>query len=111
MWTPMRWFKHQQTLSRMFRGTDGAGQPASVHEQTYKAFISYSHAVDGKLAPSLQGALHRFAKPWYQLRSIRVFRDQASLSANPALWSSIEAALAASEFFILLASPKAAHSE
>jgi WD40 repeat protein len=32
------------------------------------------------------------------------------LSANPALWSSIERALQASAFFILLASPEAAHS-
>ena len=29
----------------------------------YKAFISYSHAVDGRLAPALQSALHHFAKP------------------------------------------------
>jgi hypothetical protein len=39
---------------------------------TYKAFISYSHAVDDKLAPALQSALHRFAKPFYRLRSIRI---------------------------------------
>ena len=85
----------------------GAG---AVPGRGYAAFISYSHAVDGKLAPSLQGALHRFAKPWYRLRAVRVFRDEASLSANPGLWSSIEAALAASQFFILLASPQAARS-
>jgi WD40 repeat protein len=78
--------------------------------QVYKAFISYSHAVDGRLAPALQDALHRFAKPWYRLRALRVFRDQASLSANPALWASIEQALKSSEFFILLASPDAARS-
>ena len=29
----------------------------------YDAFLSYSHAADGKLAPALQRALHRFAKP------------------------------------------------
>jgi hypothetical protein len=39
-----------------------------------------------------------------------VFRDEASLSANPGLWSEIQAALAGSQFFILLASPEAARS-
>lgn len=42
---------------------------------------------------------------------MRVFRDETSLSANPALWSSIQTALAESEFFILLASPEAAASK
>lgn len=76
----------------------------------YQAFLSYSHAVDGRLAPALQSALHRFAKPWYQLRALRVFRDTTSLAANPALWPSIEQALAESEYFLLLASPEAARS-
>jgi WD40 repeat protein len=39
-----------------------------------------------------------------------VFRDKTSLSANPALWSSIERALSESEYFLLLASPQAAGS-
>jgi hypothetical protein len=30
----------------------------------YAAFISYSHAVDRQLAPSLENGLERFAKPW-----------------------------------------------
>jgi hypothetical protein len=76
----------------------------------YDAFISYSHAADGKLAPSLQRGLRRFAKPWYRLHALRVFRDETSLSATPALWSGIERALAASRFFVLLASPGAATS-
>jgi WD40 repeat protein len=82
----------------------------SLPRHTYKGFISYSHAVDGELAPAVQLALHRFARPWYRLRAIRVFRDQASLSATPALWSSIVAALDGSEFFLLLASPEGAES-
>ena len=76
----------------------------------YKAFISYSHAADGELAPALQSALHRFAKPWYRMRAIRVFRDKTSLSVTPALWTSIKKALSESEYFILLASPDAAAS-
>ena len=77
----------------------------------YDAFISYSHAVDGRLAPALQRGLQRFAKPWYRARALRIFRDEASLSANPGLWSSIETALDGSRHFLLLASPKAAASE
>jgi WD40 repeat protein len=76
----------------------------------YNAFISYSHAADGALAPSLQSALHRFAKPWYRLRAVHIFRDQTNLAVNPALWSSIREALDQSQFFILLASPEAAAS-
>jgi MTH538 TIR-like domain (DUF1863) len=76
----------------------------------YDAFISYSHALDGKLAPALQTMVERFAKPWYQSRVLRVFRDTASLSANPDLWSSIEAALTSSAWLVLMASPDAARS-
>src|SRR4030095_13149297 len=76
----------------------------------YKAFISYSHAGDGRLAPALQSALQKFAKPWYRLRAVRVFRDKTSLAATPSLWVSIEQALSRSEYFLLLASPEAAAS-
>jgi WD40 repeat protein len=77
----------------------------------YRAFISYSTAADGALAPSLQAGLQRFAKPWYRIRAIRVFRDQTGLAVTPSLWGSIEKALQASDFFILLASPGAAASK
>ena len=76
----------------------------------YTAFLSYSHAGEGVVAPAVQSALHRFATPWYRVRSMRVFRDKTSLSANPALWPSIEQALQQSEWFLLLASPRAAGS-
>ena len=92
---------------------DGAGAPGGSSRATtagYDAFISYSHAVDGALAPALQAALHRFAKPWYRLRALRVFQDEASLGANTGLWTSIEQALSASDYFLLLASPDAASS-
>lgn len=79
-------------------------------DNAYHAFISYSHAVDGALAPALQRGLQRFAKPWHQARAVRIFRDEASLSANPGLWTSIAQALDSSLFFILLASPRAAAS-
>ena len=76
----------------------------------YDGFISYSHAADGLLAPRLQAGLQRFAKPWWQRRALRVFRDESSLSANPHLWSSITEALDSSEWFVLLLSPDAAVS-
>lgn len=77
---------------------------------SYNAFISYSHAADGLLAPRLQAGLQRFAKPWWKRRAIRVFRDESSLAANPHLWSSITDALDDSEWFILLLSPDAGRS-
>ncbi len=77
----------------------------------YDAFISYSHAADGKLAPSLQNALHRIAKPIFQIRALNIFRDETSLSATPQLWSKIEDALDRSKYLILLASPAASRSE
>jgi hypothetical protein len=64
---------------------------------TYKAFISYSHAADGQLAPAIQSALQSFAKPWYKLRAIVVFRDKTTLAMTPKLWPSIQAALDESE--------------
>ena len=76
----------------------------------YRAFISYSHAADSRLAPFLQSALQQFARPFYRLRAIHIFRDKTSLELTPALWPLIRQALAQSEFFLLLASPEAARS-
>jgi WD40 repeat protein len=82
----------------------------------YDAFVSYSHAADGQLAPSLRNGLQRFATPWRvfrwrnPVRALRIFQDQASLSANPALWPTIEHGLGSAEWFILLASPQSAQS-
>jgi WD40 repeat protein len=77
----------------------------------FDAFISYSHAADGKLAPALQSGLQRLAKGLFQRRALRVFRDETGLSTNPHLWSAIEDALMSSDWFILLASPESARSE
>lgn len=76
----------------------------------YDAFISYSHAVDGKLAPAIQGSLQAFGKPFYRLRARRVFRDETSLHLTLELWPTIQKALAESRHFILMASPGAAAS-
>jgi WD40 repeat protein len=77
----------------------------------YKAFISYSHAADGQLAPALQSALQKFARPFYRRRAMRVFRDETSLHLTPELWPNIQHALKQSECFLFLASPAAADSQ
>ena len=76
----------------------------------YNAFISYSHAADGTMARALQKALERFAKPWYKIRNLNIFRDESSLSATPHLWSNIQTALDESEYLIYLASPESVDS-
>ena len=77
----------------------------------YDAFISYSHAADGMLAPGIEKGLEQLAKPWSKRRALNVFRDDTGLSVDPALWTSICKALDDSEWFVLLASPQAARSE
>jgi WD40 repeat protein len=84
---------------------------STAEKRKYNAFISYSHAVDGRLAPALQSAVRRFASPWYRPSQLKIFRDHTDLSVTPDLWSTIEQALATSEFLILLASPRAAASK
>ena len=84
---------------------DGTGTVA------YDAFVSYSHAAEGQLARALQRGPQRFAKPWYRMRALAVFRDESALSANPHLWASVQSALDDSEWFVLLASPEAAQSQ
>lgn len=82
-----------------------------MNPSAFDAFISYSHAADGKLAPRLQSSVARFAKPWYRRRALRIFRDETTLDVTPELWPAIEDALEKSRFFILLASPAAARSK
>jgi WD40 repeat protein len=76
----------------------------------YDAFVSYSHAADAELAPVLQSHLQAFAKPWYKLRSLRVFRDETTLAVTPHLWPDIRKAMDGSRYFVLLCSPRAAQS-
>ena len=93
------------------RTTQGNGiREGALTEFRYRAFVSYSHESDARLAASLQQSLSRIAKPWYRLRTMRIFLDKTSLSANPALWPTIEQALEESEYFLLLASPVSAKS-
>jgi hypothetical protein len=75
----------------------------------YRAFISYSHETDA-VTSAVQSALHRFAKPWYRLRALHVFRDETSLAANPGLASSLENAMRGCDYLLLVASPQSAQS-
>lgn len=93
----------------LLRRGQAAGTPSAT-AASYDAFISYAHD-DLRLARALQSGLHRFAKPWYRLRALRVFRDEASLAADPALRVALTRALDGAEWFLLLASPSAAASE
>ena len=92
-------------------GAPGVTNRTQAGRKAYNAFISYSQAADGKLAPALQEALHRFAKPWYSLRAVHVFRDTTNLSVNPHLWSSIQLALHNSEYLLLMLALTAATVE
>ncbi len=76
----------------------------------YDAFISYSHAADGELAPKLRNGLQQFARKWNELRALRVFHDQTGLTLTENLWAGIQRALDDSRHFVLLASPRAADS-
>src|SRR5262245_38745848 len=84
---------------------------APVARILYDGFISYRHNDQQiAIAYALQRALHGFAKPWYWVRAVRPYRDETNLSARPDLWKAIEAALDASRFLLLMASPEAASS-
>ncbi|WP_330317553.1 toll/interleukin-1 receptor domain-containing protein [Streptomyces platensis] len=89
-----------------------AGQNVSQRTHRYDAFLSYSHAADSAKADHLRRGLQNFARSsWRHLRALRIFLDNASLSANPGLWPEIERHLADSGAFILLACPRSAGSD
>lgn len=81
------------------------------HRSQFDVFISYARSVSTPLAIDLQRELERFAKRWNQIRAVRVFRDDSSMSANAGLWSTIESALTSAEWFVLIATPESAASE
>src|SRR5262245_7258579 len=69
---------------------DGMNKSIAETKYRYEAFISYSHAADGELAPAIQKALTRFGRPWYSRPSASVFRDQTGLSLTLDLWGEIQ---------------------
>ncbi|MFC4590133.1 TIR domain-containing protein [Sphaerisporangium corydalis] len=106
----MRRLPALRVMSRLLRPPSLRRSAAGAHPPDYDAFISYSHALDGKIAQVLQREVERFARPWTRVRVLRIFRDTTSLSADPGLWSAIEQALGRSRWLLLMASPHAARS-
>lgn len=76
----------------------------------YDVFLSYA-SVDEPQARALERGLQRFAKPWYRLQALRVFRDRSVLPAGDGLWSALRSRLQAARWLVLLASPESAKSE
>jgi len=84
---------------------------AAPTRRRYDAFISYSHSADRELVRNLQRALERIGSPWYRARSLRAFRDETDLSADPKLWPNLTTALESADHFVLLGSPGTASSK
>ena len=76
----------------------------------YHAFISYSHAADGQLAPALQKGIQRLGKGVFERRALRVFRDETDLSLSSSLPGAIERALAQSDWLLVLVSASSVSS-
>ncbi len=87
----------------------------------YHAFLSYKVGEAGASDPTQRGdsvmarllhrQLHRIARPFWKLRALHVFRDEAELAAGADLPGRIRNALAGSDHLVLLASPEAAASK
>jgi WD40 repeat protein len=103
--------RRESETGRSYYGSDTRVDGGEAKASKFDAFVSYSHATDNRIAPSIVEGLRNFAKPWYKLRALRVFRDETSLPASAGLLQDIQAGLAESNFFILLASPGAARSK
>lgn len=78
--------------------------------ERYDAFISYNHAADARLAPVVESALQRLAKPWYKLRAISVYRDASDTGLTPSLWGTVQRRLTSTNWLILFACPESAAS-
>jgi tetratricopeptide (TPR) repeat protein len=106
-------------LPRFERSEPAEGRAPRLRTRYY-AFLSYSHQ-DKELADWLHRELERFRVPSalagrltatgvVPRRLTPIFRDQHDLSAGDDLAVEIEAALAASQFLVVLCSPRAASS-
>jgi tetratricopeptide (TPR) repeat protein len=107
-------------LPALDRLADAAAQRVPRLRTRYYAFLSYSHK-DKELADWLHRELEKFRVPSslagkltangvVPRRLTPIFRDQQDLSAGADLGEEIKAALAASQFLVVLCSPTAATS-
>ena len=70
--------RHGWATTQMTDGsTSSPTEPRAAAARQFDAFLSYSHDVNPRLAPAVQNGLEQFAKPWYKLRALHVFRDAA----------------------------------
>lgn len=76
----------------------------------FDALISYHAETDRELSGALRRELVRFAKPFWKLRGVRVFRDVESGVGSPDLRKGLRRALRSSRYLILLARPESARS-
>jgi WD40 repeat protein len=86
--------------------------PSKATKLPYDGFISYRHSPkQTSIVSAIQEALHRFAKPFWKLRALRLYRDESNLSARPDLWGEIVEALDSSRYLLLVASPEVTKSK
>jgi hypothetical protein len=64
----VRWLLARSLRRDDFSRAALSDQVTGANEFRFDAFISYSHAADGKLAAALQHGLHRFAKPLFKFK-------------------------------------------
>jgi DNA-binding beta-propeller fold protein YncE len=80
-------------------------------QRRYDVFFSYTHA-DAKLAEKLRRGLEGLGRPIWRLHpALRVFRDAEDMPPSPRLREVVYAAIADSEWFLLLATPASARSD
>jgi hypothetical protein len=49
---------------------------AAVRDGMFDAFVSYSHAAGGALAPAVRRGLQQLTNAWYQRRALNVYLDR-----------------------------------
>jgi hypothetical protein len=64
----VRWLLARSLRRDDFSRAALSDQVTGANEFRFDAFISYSHAADGKLAAALQHGLRRFAKPLFKFK-------------------------------------------
>lgn len=77
----------------------------------YDAFLSYSHKRDGDFSRVVHYAVETFGTSLFRSRSLRVFKDDASLRMTDDLWAEIKRHVESAKYLLVLMSPEAAASK
>ena len=102
---------HSVTSDKKDRNKISAKNEEQKIPLIFNAFISYSHGSSSDFVVALHNWLQRIAKPWWHKRSLRIFRDETDLSANPSGINQLCTRLDQSDWLILIATPEAAQSK